>query len=484
MMTRPGGSARTDLHSIPHLEANRMMKSATLVLVLVHVLVLVLFIHPPLAAQLISLDTARVLLEPEDGRVYHGVQTMTFAAGPDPVAGYLGALNDESIQPAVRGLFFSIPGTRGTAQSLRQLGDFFRAADSIGFIPELSLFLVSTVATDSIIAVSTQYDAVIDSIVTLSKNYGKAMFLRIGGEFNGIGPGWNGGGYHPRLYVDMFRKITDMFSARGIRDSVATIWCYYPAAANDFDSTDARGALWYPGDDYVDWFGLDLFDPQDFDLGLPDYDRRGITRKGKSERFLAMARAKGKPVYMSETSAKGMNLSPDAADSQADWDAWFAKFWSFITAHPEIKGFSYIDANWPEQAYPGWGDARLESSPDISAWYRQEMRDPKYIHLPWSAPSAVVPDAALPAVPMLLGNFPNPFTPSTTIGFIIPRPMAVTLSVTDARGRMVSRLIQSGTFPEGLHRVAFDAGSLPAGVYYVRLMADGHAQTRRMILQH
>jgi hypothetical protein len=333
----------------------------------------------------------RALLEPADGRVYHGVQTMTFDAG-DPVERYLTALGDSTIQPAVRGLFFSIPGTRGPAASLRQLAGFYAQADSIGFIPELSLFLVSDVATDTVIATSTQYDAIIDSIITLSKAYGRRMFLRIGGEFNGKGDGWNGGGYTPHHYVTMFRKITDMFAARGFRDSVATIWCYYPAAANDFDSVDVRGPLWYPGDAYVDWFGLDLFNADDFDLAAPDSSRSGISRKGKSERFLAMARAHGKPVYMSETSAKGINISADAADGIADWNAWFAKFWEFIAVHPEIKGYSYINANWPDRAYPGWGDARIQNSAYVTEQYRIEMRKPRYIHLPTSSATSAVVD--------------------------------------------------------------------------------------------
>ncbi|MBE0646039.1 MAG: hypothetical protein IH600_18295 [Bacteroidetes bacterium] len=418
------------------------------------------------------------LLEPTDGRVYHGVQTMTFeGGGVDPVAGYLSALNGEDIQPASRGMFFSIPGTRGTAQTLRQLGEFYHAADSIGFIPELSLFLTSNVSTDSVIAVSTQYDDVIDSIITLSKQYGKSMFLRIGGEFNGD---WNG--YHERLYVTMFRKITDMFAARGFRDSVATIWCYYPAGPDNFDSTDVQGALWYPGDEYVDWFGLDLFDPQDFDMSLPDYDRRGITRKGKAERFLAMARSKGKPVYMSETSAKGMNISADAADSQSDWDNWFAKFFDFISAHTEIKGYSYIDANWPEQAYAGWGDARIQNSPDISAWYRQEMHKPQYIHLPAAGPTGISRERIAAGDFVLNGNYPNPFNPTTTISFDLSRLMSVTLVITDGLGREVERVIDGKLYPAGRHRLSFDAHTLPSGVYYYRLWAEGAVQVRRMLL--
>ncbi|MBM2814033.1 MAG: hypothetical protein HW421_795 [Ignavibacteria bacterium] len=333
------------------------------------------------------------LLEPPDGRVYHGVQLMTYETGGDPLAGYLGALNDQTIQPAVRGFFFSIPGERGPANTFMGLKNFFHAADSIGFIPEISIFFIGKAATDSIIAVSNQYDYILDSIITLSKNYGKKMFLRIGGEFNGAGPGWNGGGYHPYLYVTAFRKVVDKFAARGFRDSVATNWCYEPDAANDFDSVDTKGARWYPGDNYCDWFGLDVFDADHFDKAKPDFDRGTITKKGKSERFLAMARTKGKPVFMSETSAKGINISNDNQDGINDWNNWFAKFWEFIDLHKEIKGFGYINANWPAGAYPNWGDSRIQNSPYVTGKYKEEMKNPKYIHLnqqmqngPWNSP--------------------------------------------------------------------------------------------------
>ncbi|TAL67485.1 MAG: T9SS type A sorting domain-containing protein [Bacteroidetes bacterium] len=332
----------------------------------------------------LEIEFSGVKFEPPDGRVYHGAQLMTYENTPDPLEGYLTkTLNDSTTQPAVRGFFISIPGTRGPEKALKGLADFYHLADSVGFFPELSLFLVSDVATDSIIANSTQYDYIIDSIITLSKNYGKRMFLRIGGEFNGAGPGWNGGGYHPYLYVKMFQKITDMFESRGFRDSVAVIWCYEPDAANDFDSVDGRGARWYPGDEYADWFGLDVFNSEHFDQSLPDYNSRLITRKGKSERFLGMAREKNKPVYMSETSATGINISPDSLDGVNDWNNWFAKFWEFIAVHTEIKGFSYIDANWPTGAYPGWGDARIENNNYVTQKYRGEMHDPRYIHLPF-----------------------------------------------------------------------------------------------------
>ncbi len=423
------------------------------------------------------LPNERALLQPDAGRVYHGVQTMTFEGGGNPIAGYQSALSDTTIQPAVRGLFFSVPGTRGPSASLRQLRQFFHDADSVGFIPELSLFLVSDVATDSVIAVSPLYDVVIDSIITLSKQYGKAMFLRIGGEFNGVGEGWNGGGYHPYLYVTMFRKIVDMFAARGFRDSVATIWCYYPAAANDFDSVDARGARWYPGDDYVDWFGLDLFDPEDFDPALPTHVRGIITRKGKSERFLAMARDRGKPVYMSETSAKGMNISNDPRDGDADWFAWFAKFWDFITLHPEIQGYSYINANWPAHAYPGWGDARIENSSLLSERYRDELRKPRYIHLPISRPVGI--EARHPTILSAcdVQITPLPVRDHATLHIHSTNVSRVKISMHDMLGREMAVLYDAVLAAES-YTLPFSTGQLPDGMYFLRIATDAGVESR------
>jgi hypothetical protein len=423
------------------------------------------------------------LLEPADGRVYHGACMMTYEPTPDPLAGYLGMLNDSTIQPAARGLFFTIPGTRGPANALRDLPNYFARADSVGFIPELSLFLMSDVSTDSVIAVTTQYDAVIDSVAGMCKRYGKRMFLRIGGEFNGAGPGWNGGGYHPYLYVTMFRKIVNMFAARGMRDSIATIWCYEPDAANDFDSTDARGSRWYPGDSYVDWFGLDVFDASHFDQTLPDYKRGAITTKGKSERFLAMARLKGKPVYMSETSAKAVNISADPADGAADWDGWFARFFDFITAHPEIKGFSYIDANWPAGAYPGWGEARIGKSPYVAAKYREELRKPKYIHLPVKRITGLEREADVftPARIQLGQNYPNPAASYTTFPITLAQRGNVTLALFDALGRPV-RTLHEGVLQAGSHVLHADLQDLIPGVYYTTLSAAGKTVTRMVLV--
>ena len=166
----------------------------------------------------------------------------------------------------------------------------------------------------------------------------------------------------------------------------------------------------------MDWFGLDVFNAEHFDQSLPDTLRGGLlTRKGKSERFLSMARSKHKPVYLNETSAAGVNITPDSIDSRNDWNGWFAKFWGFMDNHIEIKGFNYICQNWAGSPNPQWGDARIQNSPYITNWYKQEMRRPKYIHLHGSLPVSVTVVHDVPHAFELYQNYPHPFNPLTEI---------------------------------------------------------------------
>ncbi|GAB4325746.1 MAG: hypothetical protein Kow0074_19730 [Candidatus Zixiibacteriota bacterium] len=85
-----------------------------------------------------------------------------------------------------------------------------------------------------------------------------------------------------------------------------------------------------------------------------------------------------------------------------------------------------------------------------------------------------------------LGNYPNPFNPSTVIQFELARSGAVELTVFDILGRPVARLID-GSLDEGLHQVLFGpsqagAGSLPSGIYLARLRTDRSTVVHKMTL--
>jgi len=83
-------------------------------------------------------------------------------------------------------------------------------------------------------------------------------------------------------------------------------------------------------------------------------------------------------------------------------------------------------------------------------------------------------------------NHPNPFAPSTTIGFSLPAASHVDLRVYDVAGREVAVLLDD-VRPEGPNEVTWDGSDsggrrLGAGVYFVRLDAGNETRTSRLTL--
>jgi len=93
---------------------------------------------------------------------------------------------------------------------------------------------------------------------------------------------------------------------------------------------------------------------------------------------------------------------------------------------------------------------------------------------------SIEPPGTLPQQTTLLGNYPNPFNPSTTLVFRLGEATHTRLSVYDVTGRLVATL-QNGVLSGGEHALRFDAGNLASGVYIVRLETT-QVYTAKMLL--
>ena len=184
------------------------------------------------------------------------------------------------------------------------------------------------------------------------------VYWRLGFEFNGH---WNG--YRPDQYKkDWIEVVTKLRSFKS--DHVAVVWCYAP------DGGDTDYMAYYPGDEHVDWWGIDLFAAQDISAG--------------SAKFLEDAQKRRFPVMIGESSPRWIS----ARQGEMSWRVWFQRYFDLMDKHPHIKAFCYIAWNWADRAayepspysWHWWGDARVWLDGYVFDRWCNELEEPQYIH--------------------------------------------------------------------------------------------------------
>lgn len=78
-------------------------------------------------------------------------------------------------------------------------------------------------------------------------------------------------------------------------------------------------------------------------------------------------------------------------------------------------------------------------------------------------------------------NYPNPFNPTTTISYSVPKRGMVTLKVYDVLGQEMATLV-NGVRNAGTYKISFDGAGFASGVYFDRLEYNGNIVTRKMVL--
>jgi predicted GH43/DUF377 family glycosyl hydrolase len=114
-------------------------------------------------------------------------------------------------------------------------------------------------------------------------------------------------------------------------------------------------------------------------------------------------------------------------------------------------------------------------------WYSYEQWQIGYA-ISETHPVAVETESSSPLVGyQLFDGYPNPFNPSTTLRFDLPKAGYVSMKIYDNLGREVAILLD-GQREAGRHSVVFDASSLASGLYFYRLEASGYVATKKLVL--
>jgi len=216
-----------------------------------------------------------------------------------------------------------------------------------------------------------EHDEEITDLAEACKDLGQPVFIRFGYEFDGAH-----NAYPPSDYVDAYRYFVDKMREKGV-DNVAYVWhswgvgpyygsdeypYFYPEVSKE---TNINQSLWYPGDDYVDWFGLSIFGTGWGDLNTM-----------KDIQFMiSLAKEHNKPLMIAESAAIKTYGGPD--DSWVIPDtSWFVNLFNLFESHPEtVKAFTYINADWnADNPQSTWGDTRIQTAaPEVQEFWDEHL---------------------------------------------------------------------------------------------------------------
>ena len=100
-----------------------------------------------------------------------------------------------------------------------------------------------------------------------------------------------------------------------------------------------------------------------------------------------------------------------------------------------------------------------------------------------------VGDTPIPLVTELMGNYPNPFNPTTIINYSLKENAKVSLNIYNIKGQKVKQLITNSTsqLSAGQHSVVWDGRDennkpVGSGIYFYKMKTDNFEKTKKMIL--
>ncbi len=217
----------------------------------------------------------------------------------------------------------------------------------------------------------TQIRQIADEIKSLNRT---AFFLRPGFEF-----GSGNGGLHndpdnadwtAENFINIWIHIYDLFQQENVTN---VAWVWNTVNPQSFDFID-----WYPGDQYVDWWGINYFTASQMSSGDP---------------FLDSAAGHEKPVMICESSP----IENGGTTNISNWNDWFVPYFNKIKTVSHVKAFVYISDPWDKTGYfDGWPDSRINSDSSIKNNYQSELDNPIYIHMDEYENNPGIIDSPLP----------------------------------------------------------------------------------------
>jgi hypothetical protein len=213
------------------------------------------------------------------------------------------------------------------------------------------------------------YDSYIREFAEDARDWGHPFFLRFDWEMNGSWFPWGEGanGNQPGQFVAAWRHVHDIFSEVGA-DNVTWVWC--PNV--DPDGIFANLSSLYPGDDYVDWTGLDGYN-WGLNPAKPDRWRSFDELFEATYHRIADQVAPNKPLLIGEIG------STEKGGSKASWIE--EALTAIPVKYPKIGGLVWFDT------YDDGMDWPIETSASAAGAFAEAIQSPAYVDEGVTSPS-------------------------------------------------------------------------------------------------
>ena len=196
-----------------------------------------------------------------------------------------------------------------------------------------------------------------------ARHAGVPIFLRFASEMNGTWQAWSG---NPELYIEKWRLVYRVMHE--VAPNVVMIWC-------PFATPRATIPMYYPGDEYVDWVGVNIYSVLRHD-GQPNKiggeDPRDLLRP------IYQAFASRKPIAICEYGATHYCVATKQRATDFAVKSMRSLYSSLPTEFPRVKMINWfsVDAATSGLAH---NDYALTTDQRVLGTYRELIADDYFL---------------------------------------------------------------------------------------------------------
>ncbi len=209
------------------------------------------------------------------------------------------------------------------------------------------------------------------------------IFLRYASEMNGNWQAWSG---NPALYIEKWRMVARVM--REIAPNVALVWCPFALPQRNIPE-------YYPGDEYVDWVGVNIYSVKKHD---GDPDKPAGESPVELLRYVYNLYADRKPIAICEYGATHFCAATGERCIDFALKNMRSLYEALPTQFPRVKMINWFSV---DAAHSGLAhnDYALTTAPEKLALYRELVASNYFIssvlqQLPPATVVAVGPEAA------------------------------------------------------------------------------------------